>query len=67
MTVIGREELFDKDGNLPVWGHVSGSGKPYYTFQLTSEDKYIMFPMNQQNPKAPKFSLKKVDSNKSKE
>ena len=30
----------------------------------TKEDKYILFPQHQQNPKAPKFVLKKVDSEK---
>ena len=39
MTIIGKEELFDEQGNIPVWGRVSASGKPYYTFALTEEDK----------------------------
>lgn len=58
------EELFDDTGCIAVWGHVSSSGKPYYTFQLTNKDKYILFPQHQQNPKAPKFVLKKVDMSK---
>ena len=33
-------------------------------FALTEEDKYIMFPMINQNPKAPKFILKKTDKDK---
>jgi len=57
-------ELFDDTGCIAVWGKVSASGKPYYHFQLTKEDKYILFPQHQQNPKAPKFVLKKVDSEK---
>jgi len=59
MTVQGKEELFDETGCLPVWGHTSSSGKPYYIFQLTNEDKYIMFPQHQDNPKAPRFVIKK--------
>ena len=57
-------ELFDEHGCIPVWGKVSSSGKPYYHFTLTSKDKYILFPMSQQNPKAPKFILKKTDAEK---
>ena len=64
MAIQDIEELFDDTGCLPVWGHTSASGKPYYTFQLTSKDKYIMFPQYQQNPKAPKFVLKKTDEEK---
>lgn len=64
MTIQGREELFDEQGNIAVWGRVSGSGKPYYTFSITEQDKYIMFPMVSNNPKAPKFILKKTDANK---
>ena len=64
MTILNTEELFDNTGCIPVWGKVSSSGKPFYTFQLTKEDKYILFPQHQQNPKAPKFVLKKVDSEK---
>ena len=62
MTIQGKEELFDENGSIAVWGKVSASGKPFYTFNLTDEDKYIMFPMVSNNPKAPKFVLKKVDS-----
>ena len=64
MTIQGKEELFDDKGNIAVWGRVSVSGKPFYTFQLTEEDKYILFPQTYENPKGPKFILKKVDSNK---
>lgn len=59
MTIQDTKELFDDTGCIPVWGNTSASGKPYYTFQLTNKDKYILFPMTQQNPKAPKFVLKK--------
>ena len=62
MTIQGKEELFDENGSIAVWGKVSASGKPFYTFNLTDDDKYIMFPMVSNNPKAPKFILKKVDS-----
>lgn len=64
MTIQGKEELFDEKGNIAVWGKISASGKPFYTFQLTNEDKYILFPQTYENPKGPKFILKKVDSNK---
>ena len=64
MTIEGTEEMFDKNGNIPVWGQVSSSGRPYYTFRLTDKDKYIMFAQTQQNPKAPKFIIRKVDSEK---
>ena len=57
-------ELFDESGCIPVWGKMSGTGKPFYLFQLTEKDRYIMFPQHQQNPKAPKFVLKKVDPDK---
>ena len=62
MTIQGKVELFDENGSIAVWGKVSASGKPFYTFNLTDDDKYIMFPMVSNNPKAPKFVLKKVDS-----
>lgn len=58
------KELFDDGGCIPVWGKVSSNGKPFYIFSLTEKDKYILFPQHQQNPKAPKFVLKKVDSDK---
>lgn len=64
MTIQGKEELFDEKGNIAVWGKISASGKPFYTFQLTDEDKYILFPQTYENPKGPKFILKKVDSNR---
>mgnify|MGYP003550062155 CR=1 FL=1 len=64
MAILDTKELFDDTGCIPVWGHTSGSGKPYYTFQLTSKDKYIFFPSTSTNPKAPKFQLRKVDSEK---
>ena len=64
MTIQGKEELFDEKGNIAVWGKISASGKPFYTFQLTDEDKYILFPQTYENPKGPKFILKKVDSDK---
>lgn len=64
MSIQGREELFDENGCIPVWGNVSSSGKPYYHFKLTDSDKYILFPMHQQNPKAPRFVLKKADAEK---
>ena len=60
-------ELFGEDGCIPVWGHTSASGKPYYTFRLTRKDNYILFPSFQTNPKAPKFQLRKTDSNKKNE
>lgn len=59
-----REELFDETGCIPVWGNTSATGKPYYTFKLTNSDKYILFPSTSQNPKSPKFQLRKVDMNK---
>lgn len=59
MSIQGKEELFDETGCLPVWGHTSSTGKPYYVFKLTEEDKYIMFPQHQQNPKSPRFVIKK--------
>lgn len=64
MTIQGKEELFDDKGNIAVWGKISASGKPFYTFQLTEEDKYILFPQTYDNPKGPKFILKKIDSDK---
>ena len=64
MTIQGKEELFDEKGNIAVWGKISASGKPFYTFQLTDEDKYILFPQTYENPKGPKFILKKVDSHR---
>ena len=64
MAIQDTEELFDESGCIPVWGRVSSSGKPYYQFKLTSKDAYIMFPMTQQNPKAPKFVLRKTDETK---
>lgn len=64
MTIQDTTELFKEDGCIAIWGHTSGSGKPYYTFQLTSKDKYIFFPCTSNNPKAPKFQLRKVDSEK---
>ena len=64
MTIQGKEELFDEKGNIAVWGKISASGNPFYTFQLTNEDKYILFPQKYDNPKGPKFILKKVDSDK---
>lgn len=57
-------ELFDETGCIPVWGHTSASGKPYYTFKLTSKDNYILFPCTIHNPKAPKFQLKKTVTEK---
>lgn len=66
MSIQGKEELFDEKGNIAVWGKISASGKPFYTFQLTDEDKYILFPQTYENPKGPKFILKKIDSNKGK-
>lgn len=64
MTIQGKEELFDEKGNIAVWGKISASGKPFYTFQLTEDDKYILFPQTYENPKGPKFILKKVDSHR---
>lgn len=64
MTIQGKEELFDENGNIAVWGHMSSSGKPYYTFKLTNEDSYIMFTQTYNNPKGPKFILKKTDKDK---
>lgn len=56
------EELFDEHGAIPVWGKTSTTGKVFYTFQLTSKDKYVMFPSGSPNPKAPKFTLKKANA-----
>ena len=64
MTILDTKELFDDTGCLPIWGHMSASGKPYYTFQLTDKEKYIFFPTTMSNPKAPKFQLRKVDKEK---
>ena len=44
MAIQDTEELFDESGCIPVWGHTSASGKPYYTFKLTNKDSYIIFP-----------------------
>lgn len=55
------KELFNEDGCIPVWGHQSATGKPYYTFQLTEKDKYILFPYTGNNPKSPRFQLKKTN------
>lgn len=60
-------ELFDKTGCIAVWGKMSSSGQPYYTFNLTNNDRYILFPQHHQNPKAPKFVLKKADASKREE
>jgi len=56
--------LTDENGNIPVWGKVSSGGKPYYQFSLTDNYKFVMFPQDNNNPKAPKFILKKADSSK---
>ena len=64
MTLESTVELFDDNGNIPVWGRVSSGGKPYYQFKLTEKDSFIMFPQDNNNPKAPKFILKKVDGSK---
>lgn len=56
--------LFNEDGCIPVWGHQSATGKPYYTFKLTNEDSFILFPYTGSNPKSPKFQLRKTDSKK---
>ena len=61
------KELFDETGCIPVWGHTSASGKPFYTFKLTEKDSYILFPYTGNNPKAPKFQLRKTDATKGKE
>lgn len=53
-------ELFDESGCIAVWGNTSATGKPYYTFKLTEKDSYILFPFTGQNPKAPKFHLRKL-------
>lgn len=52
--------LFDENGGLPVWGVVSTSGKPFYSFKLTDEDEFVMFPNTTSNPKAPKFTIKRA-------
>lgn len=57
--MLNKEELaLDENGNIPVWGRMSAGGKIYYSFNLTPEDKFIMFPQVNKNPKAPKFVLK---------
>ena len=53
--------LMDKNGYIPVWGSQSKNGSVYYTFKLTDEDEFIMFPNTSNNPKAPKFSIKKKE------
>lgn len=50
--------LLDEKGNIPVWGHATKEGRPYYTFKLTDEDSFVLFPNTSTNPKAPKFTLK---------
>lgn len=52
--------MFDEEGRIPVWGVVSTSGKPFYSFKLTDEDEFVMFPNNTNNPKAPKFVIKRT-------
>jgi len=64
MTIKSNEELFDENGCIAVWGKVSTTGKPYYIFDLTAEDRYILFPCYINNPKAPKFQLRKTDKKK---
>ena len=50
--------------SIAVWSYTSTSGTLYYHFNL-GNDKYIMFPqVNKQNPKAPKFLIKKCDKDK---
>lgn len=53
--------LVDKNGYIPVWGKQSNNGSVYYTFKLTDDDEFIMFPNTSTNPKAPKFSIKKKE------
>ncbi len=53
--------LFDDNGGIPVWGVVSANGKPFYSFKLTEEDEFVLFPNNTSNPKAPKFILKRAN------
>ena len=60
--MLDEEKMtLDQNGNIPVWGKMSNGGKPFYTFQLTQEDKFIMFPQVTKNPKAPKFIIKFCD------
>lgn len=54
----------DKNGNVPVWSNMGASGKAYYTFSFTDDDKFIMFPQQSNNPKSPKFIIKRIDSEK---
>lgn len=62
---LSRDEIItDSNGNIPVWGHMSTSGKPYYRFNLTDDLRFIMFPQKQINSKAPKFVIKLVDPEK---
>ena len=61
MAILDTQELFDESGCIPVRGHTSASGKPYYTFKLTNKDSYIIFPCTINNPKAPKFQLRKTE------
>lgn len=55
--------LFDEDGRLPVWGVVNSKGQPFYSFKLTEEDEFVMFPNSKaNNPKAPKFIIMRSNS-----
>lgn len=51
--------LFDENGTIPVWGVKTASGNPFYSFKLTEEDEFVLFPNKSDNPKAPKFTLKR--------
>ena len=35
------KELFDEKGNIAVWGKVSSSGRPFYTFSFPPSEKNI--------------------------
>lgn len=53
--------LFDDKGGIPVWGVKTASGNPFYSFKLTEEDEFVLFPNKSDNAKAPKFILKRSE------
>ena len=51
---------FDDKGAIPVWGCRTASGNVMYNFKLTADDEFVMFPNIGNNPKAPKFHIKRA-------
>lgn len=51
---------FDDKGAIPVWGVRTASGSVMYSFKLTDDDEFVMFPNIGSNPKAPKFNIKRA-------